>query len=76
MVIFGISIIVRHVSGLLLHAPPPPHDPLKATFFCSFFCALSDETCCHCRKLNPKTEKFKMAAIQNAISYEIVYLLI
>ena len=41
-----------------------------------FFCALSDETCRHCRKLDIKAEKFKMAAIQNAISYEIVYLLI
>ena len=73
MMIFGISILVWHVSG-----PPlaPPHDPLKPTFFCSFFCALIDETCWHCRKLDIKPEQFKMAAIQNAISYEIIYLLV
>ena len=35
MVVFGISIIIRHVLG-----PPPlhPHDPLKPTFFVLCLC--------------------------------------
>ena len=68
MVIFGISILVQLVSGRPLH--PPPHDPLKPTFLC-IFCALSDETYCHCQKLDLKGEKFKMAVIQNAVFYEM-----
>ena len=55
---------------------PTPHDPLKPTFFFRLICALSDETCCNCRKLDIETEKFKKAAMQNTISYKIVYLLI
>ena len=37
MVIFGISIIVWHVSGPL--PPCTPHDPLKPTFFAVFLCS-------------------------------------
>ena len=49
--------------------------PVEETIvYSSFACALSDETCCNCRKLDLKAEKYKiqLAAIQKAISFEIV----
>ena len=36
MVIFGISIIVRHISGPPPPPPCTPHDPLKLIFFVPF----------------------------------------
>ena len=37
-----------------------PHDHRKPIFFVVFFCALPDETCCDCQKLDLKADKYKI----------------